>query len=88
MDWKRVAKGTGAGLGISIGGYLLGRHLISQGNLNGIHVLDAGQRIGSIASAKYGGWMGNAVYQGLDYVIDRFISPRTSGQLGSGTSYI
>ena len=85
MSWKRVAKGAAIGTGISVGGYLLGRYLVQSGRPEGIYALEAGQRIGSIASAKWGGWVGNAVFQGIDAAIDRFVQPRGGGQFGSGS---
>jgi len=73
----KAAKGVGLGLAISIPLTLAGRHF-------GMPLLiEAGQRIGSIASTAVGGTMGNAAYQGADAIFDRFVM--AGGNIVSGT---
>jgi len=70
-DLKRYAKkaglGTAAGLAVSIPLTLAGRHYKQP------ILIEAGQRIGSIASTAVGGTPGNAAYQAADAVFDRFV---------------
>ena len=86
INWKRIAKGAGFGIGVSILGNFLGRRAAAQGNLGrGVQYADLGQRAGSVVAAKFGGWEGNAAYQLGDYIIDRWVTSNAGAQFGSGT---
>ncbi len=67
MYAKKAAYGAGLGLAISIPLTLAGRYF-GRGE-----IIEAGQRIGSVASAHVGGSVGNAAYQAADAVFDRFV---------------
>ena len=84
MDWKRLAKGAGFGLAVSVGANFVGRELVRRGQTMGLYAPEVGQRVGSVVSAKFGGWQGNALFQLADAVIDRYITPRNRA-FSSGT---
>jgi len=79
--WKNVAKKAGlgvvAGLAISIPLTLAGRHF------NEPLLIEAGQRVGSVASTAVGGTPGNAAYQTADAIFDRVVVYQGSGISGS-----
>ena len=87
MGWKRIAKGAAIGTAVSVAGYLGGRYLaLNQSDPRYLIMQEAGQRIGSVASAKWGGWAGNAAYQLVDALVDRYVNNRAgTGRFGSGT---
>lgn len=93
MNWKRIVKGAGFGLALSVGSNLVGRHMIrnaSPGDTNNairraVQVADIGQRGGAVVAAKFGGWQGVLAYQIGDWVIDRWNQRNTNAQFGSGT---
>ena len=77
---RKVAIGAAAGLAISIPLTMFG---IRSGRPE---LVEAGQRIGSIASAHFGGGIGNAGYQAVDALFDRFVSVGGSGISGQGAA--
>jgi len=76
----KAAKGLGLGLAVSIPLTLAGQ------KFNMPMLVEAGQRIGSVASTAVGGTIGNAAYQGADAIFDRFVS--IQGQSISGGSQV
>jgi len=86
-DMKRYAKkaafGTAAGMAISIPLTLAGRHFRQP------LLIEAGQRIGSIASTIAGGTPGNTGYQAADALFDRVVIYQGQGVSGSqGQTYL
>jgi len=89
-DFKKYAKkaafGTAAGLAVSIPLTLLGQHMQIP------ELIEAGQRIGSVASTAVGGTVGNAAYQGADALFDRVVPMLQGGGYGvtggSGVVYL
>jgi len=80
-DMKRYAKktaiGAGVGLAVSIPLTLAARYF------NQPMLAEVGQRAGSVASAHFGGSLGNLGYQMGDAIFDRFVS--SGGSIVSGT---
>jgi len=76
-DLKRAGYGTLAGLAVSVPLTLAGRHF------NQPLLIEAGQRIGSVASTVAGGTPGNAAYQAADAVFDRVVMYQGAGVSGS-----
>ena len=75
---KKAGMGAAGGLAISIPLTIWG---IRSGRPE---FVEAGQRIGSILSTHLGGTPGNAAYQGIDALFDRFVSVGGSGVSGQG----
>lgn len=82
----KALKGTAAGMIISIPLTLLGQYLKIP------ELIEAGQRIGSVASTAVGGTPGNAAYQVADAVFDRVVPLVQGGGYGitggSGVVYL
>ena len=74
---RKAAIGAAAGLIISVPLTMFG---IRSGRPE---LVEVGQRIGSIASTHFGGTPGNAAYQGVDALFDRFVSVGGSGISGT-----
>ena len=74
---KKAGIGTGVGMLISIPLTLAGRYF------GRTELIEAGQRIGSIASTAAGGTPGNAGYQAADAIFDRFVVYEGGGVTGT-----
>ena len=77
---RKAAIGAAAGLAVSIPLTMLG---IRTGRPE---LVEAGQRVGSVSSAHFGGTIGNAAYQGVDALFDRFVSVGGAGVSGQGAA--
>jgi len=83
---KKAAYGVGAGLAVSVPLTLAGQYLKVP------ELIEAGQRIGSVASTAVGGTVGNAAYQAADALFDRVVPMIQGGGMGitggSGVVYL
>lgn len=77
---RKAAIGAAAGLAISIPLTMYG---LRSGNPT---LIEAGQRVGSIASAHFGGGIGNAGYQVADALFDRFVTVGGGSISGQGAA--
>ena len=77
---RKAAIGAAAGLAISIPLTMLG---IRTGRPE---LVEAGQRVGSVSSAHFGGTVGNAAYQGVDALFDRFVVVGGNNISGQGAA--
>ena len=78
MNWMRVLKAAGIGVGLSVGsGFVAGR-AGAQAPL----VRELGQRGGAIAASKFGGTAGQMAFQVADALLDRYLARGTGINIG------